>query len=72
MSCQDLKGDESGFRIPNCDDPVFMAWCKACGLLTGEKYAWHDARMQQLQVIMDDPRYDPEQDTADDYLTRGI
>lgn len=59
-------------RIPNCDDPVFRAWCAACNIVPGSLIGERDVRMQALERIMDDPTYDPEQDTADDYLTRGI
>lgn len=55
-------------ELPNCDDPVFRAWCAACNLEPGNVYDWKDARMQKLQRIIQDPSYDPWQDTADDYL----
>lgn len=60
--------------IPNCDDPVFRMWCNACNVVAGQYYDPHDVRIARLQDIMDeyDPTYDPEQDDADDYLTRGL
>jgi len=60
------------FRIPNCDDPVFRAWCEACNIRPGELIGEHDLRMQDLQELMNDPTYDPECDGNDDYLTRGL
>lgn len=73
MACKEGIQNRAGrLEIPNCDDPVFRAWCAACGLTQGRSYQPHDLRIQRLQELMDDPRYDPEQDTADDYLTRGI
>jgi len=65
------------FRVPNCDDPIFRKWCQLCDLIPGQSYERRDPRIAQLQEIMDqrfgDPTYDPEQDTADDYLTpRGF
>lgn len=63
-------------EIPNCDDPVFRAWCQACGIKPGGLYAVEDVRVarleQMMQSEMDQPDYDPYQDTADDYLIRGL
>lgn len=61
-------------ELPNCDDPVFRAWCSACGLRPGGVYERHDARLAMLEELMQghDPSYDPEQDHMDDYLTRGL
>lgn len=74
MPCPELdlraRGDYFASRgkleLPNCEDPVFKAWCLACGLRPGHVYSWHDARIQQLQELMADPQYDPEQDPLDD------
>lgn len=66
----------SKFKVPNCDDPVFKAWCQLCDLVPGQSYDRRDVRIAQLEEIMqqrfDDPTYDPEQDREDDYLTRGL
>lgn len=60
------------FKVPNCSDPVFRKWCELCELVPGQRYDWNDARVARMQEIMaerfNDPTYDPEQDTADDYL----
>ena len=57
-------------EIPNCDDPVFRAWCNACFLAPGERVDVEDYRVAKLQELMagHDPTYDPYQDPADDYL----
>lgn len=52
-------------EIPNCDDPVFQAWCKACGLTPGRSYSFWDRRVRQLEQLMADD-YDPESDPLDD------
>lgn len=62
-------------ELPNCDDPVFRAWCSACDLTPGQQYHHQDFRIARLQMLMHqyDTSYDPLQDTADDYLTpRGF
>lgn len=70
-----LRSATAQLEIPNCDDPVFRAWCKACDITPGHSYDVHDVRVFRLQQLLQhgDPTYDPEQDTADDYLTpRGF
>lgn len=59
-----------GFKVPNCEDPVFRAWCSLCDIVPGQRYDWDDYRLAQLQELMQqyDPSYDPESDPADDYL----
>jgi len=61
-------------QIPNCNDPVFRAWCQACDLSPGAWVDARDVRIAMLEQFMQalDRTYDPEQDTADDYLTRGL
>lgn len=58
-------------QIPNCDDPVFRAWCRVCELVPGEQVDVADtrlARLQRLMVSYGFGSYDPESDTDDDYL----
>lgn len=57
-------------EIPNCDDPVFQAWCKVCGLTPGTIVNAYDARVAKLEQLMHgyDETYDPYADPADDYL----
>lgn len=52
-------------EIPNCDDPVFRAWCRACGIKPGATYSWWDRRVRQLEELMASD-YDPESDYLDD------
>lgn len=63
-------------EIPNCDDPVFRAWCAACNLTPGTIVNARDVRVAQLERLMHGeyhvPTYDPESDRDDDYLTRGL
>jgi len=56
-------------ELPNCDDPVFRAWCSACDLVPGKLYASQDARIAELERYMQghDPTYDPESDPYNDY-----
>ena len=74
MSCKPQPWANK-LQIPNCDDPVFRAWCAACDLIPGGLYDYQDVRIAQLERFMHgryDPTYDPEADTADDYLTEGF
>jgi hypothetical protein len=74
MSCQP-QAKNGIIEIPNCDDPVFRAWCYACGVSPGGSYRSYDARIAALGRMMGqfDQSYDPEADPDDDYLTpRGF
>jgi len=50
-------------EIPNCDDPVFRTWCKACGIAPGELVDATDPRVDRLerllrgQQLLDDDDY---------------
>jgi hypothetical protein len=69
MTCQPQQFFHA-VEIPNCDDPVFRAWCKACELTPGTVVNARDVRIAKLEQLMHgyDPTYDPESDTDDDYL----
>lgn len=59
-------------EIPNCDDPVFRAYCAACGITPGTIVNASDVRVQMLQRMIDDPTFDPWQDTRDNFLEKDI
>lgn len=60
-------------EIPNCEDPVFRAYCQACGITPGTIVNRDDPRVQKLQRCMDDATFNPFAIADEDYLTpRGF
>jgi hypothetical protein len=62
---EDVLYHGTQIEIPNCSDPVFRAWCRACNLQPGRSYSWWDRRVRMLEQYMQ-VDYDPESDWLDD------
>lgn len=58
----------SKFRVPNCGDPVFRAWCKLCDLTPGDSYDRDDPRLDELDSLMARMRGCQDDDDDEYYL----